>query len=62
MVELRIKPYLQRVAEEERRARQRIVYRRNQIFGVLLLAALFCLWRLGHTLPGWIFPPGWWRP
>ena len=61
MVDLRIKPYQQLAAEQQRRARLRIVYRRNQIFGLLLIAAAFCLWRLLHTVPAWIFPPGWWR-
>lgn len=57
-----IKPHLQRVSEEERRAAQSRVYRRNQAFGLLILAALIVLWWLFHTKPAWIFPPGWWRP
>jgi hypothetical protein len=50
------------VAEKTRRARQTRVYRRNQIFGLVMLAAAICLWWLFHTNPKWIFPPGWWRP
>ena len=62
MVERRIKPYLQRVAEEEKRAEQRRVFRRNQAFGLLIVAATIVIWWLFHTNPRWIFPPGWWRP
>lgn len=62
MVERRIKPYLEQVAEAERRARQRLVFRRSQIFGLLIVAALVCLWTLLHTNPRWIFPADWWRP
>jgi hypothetical protein len=62
MVETRIKPYREQVAEAERRAEQTRVYRRNQVFGVLLVAAAILIWGLLHTNPKWIFPPGWWRP
>jgi hypothetical protein len=62
MVQIRIKPYDQQVAEQARRAEQTRVYRRNQAFGLVLLAAAICLWWLFHTNPNWIFPPGWWRP
>lgn len=62
MAETRIKPHLQQVAEKQRREEQRRVYRRNQIFGLLILAAAVCAWWLWHTGPGWVFPPGWWRP
>ncbi len=57
-----IKPHLQRVAEQERRVAQGRLYRRNQAFGLLILAALILAWWLFHTNPAWIFPPGWWRP
>jgi hypothetical protein len=62
MVETRIKPYLQQVAEKARRAEQTRVYRRNQVLGLLLVAAAILAWWLFHTDPAWIFPPGWWRP
>jgi hypothetical protein len=62
MVETRIKPHLQQVAEEERRAEQTRAYRRNQVFGLLLVAAAICAWWLFHANPKWIFPSGWWRP
>lgn len=62
MVESRIKPFKQQVAEQARRAEQRRVFRRNQAFGLLLIAAVILIWRLFHTNPAWIFPPGWWRP
>jgi hypothetical protein len=61
MVQTRIKPYYQEVAEKERRRRQLRVYRRNQVFGLLLVAAAILLFRLLHTNPKWIFPTGWWR-
>jgi hypothetical protein len=62
MVETRIKPHLQEVAEKARREAQRQVFLRNQVFGLLLVAAAILLWWLFHTNPKWIFPPGWWRP
>ena len=62
MVERRIKPHLQSAAEEKQRAEQMRVHRRNQIFGVLIVAAAILVYRLFHTNPRWIFPPGWWRP
>ena len=62
MVEQRIKPHLEQVAEDARRAELRRLYRRNQVFGLLLVAAIIVVWWLFHTHPGWIFPPGWWRP
>ncbi len=62
MVETRIKPYREQVAEEARRPNRRGSYRRNQVFGLLLVAAAILIWWLFHTNPKWIFPPGWWRP
>jgi hypothetical protein len=62
MVQTQIKPYDQEVAEKERRRRQLRLYRRNQVFGLLLVAAAILLFRLLHTNPRWIFPTGWWRP
>ena len=61
MVETRIKPFNEQEAEQARRAEQRRVFRRNQVFGLVLVAAAICLWWLLHTNPKWIFPPGWWR-
>jgi hypothetical protein len=62
MVQTRIKPHYQQVAEKGRRAEQTRVYRRNQILGLVLVAVAILLWWLFHTNPKWIFPPGWWRP
>lgn len=62
MAESRIKPHRQKVAEEARRAEQRRQYQRNQVFGLLIVAAVILVWWLFHTNPKWIFPPGWWRP
>lgn len=62
MVEPRIKPQLQAVDENARRTEQRRLYRRNQVFGLLIVAAAIVAWWLVHTNPKWIFPPGWWRP
>ncbi len=61
MVEARIKPYQQQVAEQEARERQARVFRRNQFLGLVILAGLICLWWLLHTNSKWIFPAGWWR-
>jgi len=61
-METRIKPHLEQVAQDERRAEQSRAFRRNQVFGLVLLAAAICAWWLFHTNPKWIFPPGWWRP
>ena len=61
MVETRIKPYDQQVTEQEARERQRRAFRRNQVFGLLILAGAICLWWLLHTNPKWTFPAGWWR-
>jgi hypothetical protein len=62
LVEYRIKPHLQVVAEKERRDEQRRVFRRNQVIGLVLVAAAILAWWLVHTNPQWIFAPGWWRP
>src|SRR5580658_6231961 len=61
MADTRIKPYDEQQAEKAARAEQTRVFRRNQVFGLLILAAAICLWWLLHTNPKWIFPPGWWR-
>jgi len=58
----RIKPYLKQKEEDDARKEQLHVYRRNQAFGVILLAVAICAWWLFHTNPRWVFPPGWWRP
>ena len=57
-----IKPFFQTVAEQERRAEQTRLFRRNQVLGLLILAAIVVVWWRFHTDSGWIFPPGWWRP
>ena len=62
MAETRIKPHLQQQAEQAQRDRQQRVFRRNQVFGLILVAAAVLAWSLFHTHPNWIFPPGWWRP
>ena len=62
MVQTRIKPHFQQVAEEAKRDEQQRTYRRNQVFGLLIVAALIVGWWLLHTNPAWIFPAGWWRP
>lgn len=57
----RTKPYAEQQAELARRAEQTRLYRRNQVFGLLIVAAVICGWWLFHTNPKWIFPTGWWR-
>jgi len=59
--ETRIKPHREQQAEEARRAAQRRIFTRNQVLGMLLLAAAILAWALFHTNPQWIFPTGWWR-
>ena len=59
--ETRIKPHREQQAEEARRAVQRHIFTRNQVLGMLLLAAAILAWSLFHTNPQWIFPTGWWR-
>jgi hypothetical protein len=61
VVDTRIKPHLEIVAAKARREEQRHAFRRNQVFGLLLVAAAILVWWLFHTNPKWIFPPGWWR-
>ena len=62
MVQTRIKSHSQQAAEAVRHRQQIRVYRRNVVFGLLLVAAAILIVRLLHTNPMWIFPPGWWRP
>jgi hypothetical protein len=62
MPETRIKPFQQQLAEQERRLEQRRAFRRNQVFGLLIIAVAILTWGLFHTNPKWIFPSGWWRP
>jgi hypothetical protein len=61
MVETRIKPYLELQAEQRAREEQQRLFRRNQVFGMLIVAAAIVAWWFVHTNPKWIFPPGWWR-
>lgn len=61
MVQTRIQPLHRQQAERARRAGQQRLFRRNQMAGLLLLAALICLWTLLRTHSSWIFPTSWWR-
>jgi hypothetical protein len=61
MVQTRIKPHFQAVAEEANRRGQLWAYRRNVISGLLLVAAAILISWLLRANPNWIFPPGWWR-
>jgi ferric-dicitrate binding protein FerR (iron transport regulator) len=61
MVDRRIKPFKQQQAEKAAREEQARVFRRNQVFGLLIVAAAIVAWWLWHTNPKWIFPQGWWR-
>ncbi|MGD0095378.1 MAG: hypothetical protein ABSB60_02720 [Terracidiphilus sp.] len=62
MVETRIKPHLQQVAEEAARRDQARAHLRNLVLGLLLVAAAILISWLLRTNPKWIFAPGWWRP
>ena len=61
-MERRIRPYLEQKAAEEQRAAQTRQFARNQVLGLVLLAAGVLVWWLMHTNRNWIFPTGWWRP
>jgi hypothetical protein len=61
VVQTRIKPYAEQQAELARRTDQKRLYRRNQAFGLLIVAVAICAWWLLHTNPKWLFTPGWWR-
>jgi uncharacterized membrane protein len=61
MVQTRIKPYREEMAGKALREQQRRRFRRNQVFGLLLVAAAILAWWLFHTNPAWIFQRGWWR-
>lgn len=61
IVDTRIKPQAEREAGVERRAQQRRTYRRNQAFGLLMLAAAIVIFWLVRAPRGWAFPAGWWR-
>jgi len=60
-MERRIKPHLEQQEGIARRAEQQRIFRRNQVFGLLIAAVLVIVWMLFHTNPAWIFPAGWWR-
>ena len=62
MEQIRIQSYWQQQADERRRAQRSRQFARNQALGVLMVAALICLWWMVHSRPGWILPAGWWRP
>jgi len=61
LTDTRTKPYLAQADAAARREAQQEAFKRNQIFGLMLVAAAILAWWLYHTNPGWIFPPGWWR-
>ena len=61
MVQTHIKPHDQQLAEAERRCAQQSIFRRNQVFGLLIAAAAVVFWTILHTRPEWIFPALWWR-
>jgi len=60
-MERRIKPHLEQQEGIARRAEQQRIFRRNQVFGLLIAAVLVIVWTLFHTNTAWIFPAGWWR-
>lgn len=61
MVQTRIKPHDEQMAEVERRVEQTRVFRRNQMLGLLIVAAAIFVYWVIHTKPGWVLPAGWWR-
>ena len=61
MVDQRIKPHAQQQAGAARRDQQSRAFRRNQVFGLLTLAAAIVLFWLVRAPHGWAFPAGWWH-
>jgi hypothetical protein len=61
LVERRIKPHFEELAEQTRRDEQTRIFRRNEAIGLVLVAASILGWWLWHTNSAWIFPVGWWR-
>ena len=61
MVQSRIKPHRELVEARQKRDVQQRLFRRRQVYGLLLIAAVIAIWWLFHTDPAWIFPLGWWR-
>ena len=55
-------PQLDQKAADSRRATLLRAFRRNQVFGLLLIAAAILAWSYFHTNKSWIWTPGWWRP
>jgi hypothetical protein len=56
-----IKPHRQQQAETSRREAQTRLFRRNQVLGLVLVAALIWVFWLLRAPHGWAFPRGWWR-
>ena len=46
---------------DEQRAKQGNLFRRNQMLGLLLVAAAVLAWGMLRAPKGWLFPPGWWK-
>lgn len=61
MVQLHITPYNEQIAEREQRERQVALFRRRQVFGLLIVAAAILVYWLIRGRHDWLFPPGWWR-
>lgn len=55
------RPHLEGQDGFDLRNASRARFRRNQALGVLLVLLAALIWRLLHTNPAWLFPPGWWR-
>ena len=58
MVETRIKPYYQQVAEKEAREQQRRAFRRNQVFGLMIVARRSAPGGCCTPIPSGSFPRG----
>ncbi len=61
MGDRRIQPYLEQKKAEERRAAQLRAFRRNQAFGLLIIAAAILAWCYFRANKSWIWTPDWWR-
>ena len=58
----RTQPHLEQKDAEARRAAQTRTFRRNQVFGLLIFAAVILAWWYLHGNKSWIWTPNWWKP
>jgi hypothetical protein len=57
-----IQPHLDQKQAAARRAAHTHVFRRNQVFGLLIFAAIILAWWYFRANKSWIWTPNWWKP